>query len=313
MQHTPVLLQESIDLLNLKPGETVFDLTLGNAGHASVILERISPGGCLVGVDQDDVALNIARETLKDTKGSEVLFLKRNFRDLDGIVEETGKIPDVIFADIGFSSMQIDDPTRGFSIRFDGPLDMRMDMSLSLTARDLLLESSADELQYMFINLGELDRSLARRIAQSIVQFRKTNDLSSTFQLVSLVTAENKNKKQKNPAVQVFQSLRIAVNEELVSLERMLQSSFNILSHSGRLGVITFHSLEDRRVKDFMKHWARSCFCPPKQMVCTCHQTFPKRFKIIKPFPASPNQKEIDSNPRSRSALLRVAQVVVSE
>ncbi len=312
MCHTPVLLHESIDLLDLKQGETVFDLTVGNAGHASAFLKKISPNGCLVAVDQDDVALDLARKNLKETHGSEVIFVKENFRNIEEIVRKTGRVPNVIFADIGVSSMQIDDPTRGFSIRYDGPLDMRMNTGLSLTARDLLLESSADELQYMFINLGELDRGFARRLAHSIVQFRKTNVLSNTSQLLSLVTAENKNKKHKNPAVQVFQSLRIAVNEELESLERMLQSSFNILSDSGRLAVISFHSLEDRRVKDFMKHWAQNCFCPPKQVICTCHQTFPKRLKLVKPFPASPQQKEIDSNPRSRSALLRVAKIVIS-
>ncbi|PYS38620.1 MAG: 16S rRNA (cytosine(1402)-N(4))-methyltransferase [Acidobacteria bacterium] len=283
MQHIPVLLDEVIQFLNPKPGGRFIDATLGGGGHTRAILERTAPDGIVLGIDQDESALSSAKAML-ESFGSRVAFVHSNFRALRTIAEESGFMEcDGVLADLGISSMMVDDPTRGFSFMHEGPLDMRMDRTQRLTAADLLNTYSEKEIADIIYTYGEERRS--RPIARSIVRLRplqRTTDLVRAIERVSGRPRYG----QIHPATRTFQALRIYVNDELKSLEEFLDSSMIVVRSGGRVVVITFHSLEDRIVKQQFRASRVSGRVMTKKVV-------------------RPSDEEVRRNPRARSAKLR--------
>ena len=283
MQHIPVLLDEVIQFLNPKPGGRFIDATLGGGGHTRAILERTAPDGIVLGIDQDESALSSAKAML-ESFGSRVAFVHSNFRAVRTIAEESGFMEcDGVLADLGISSMMVDDPTRGFSFMHEGPLDMRMDRTQRLTAADLLNTYSEKEIADIIYTYGEERRS--RPIARSIVRSRplqRTTDLVGAIERVSGRPRYG----QIHPATRTFQALRIYVNDELKSLEEFLDSSMIVVRSGGRVVVITFHSLEDRIVKQQFRASRVSGRVMTKKVV-------------------RPSDEEVRRNPRARSAKLR--------
>jgi 16S rRNA (cytosine1402-N4)-methyltransferase len=301
--HLSVLSQESIELLRLRPGATVVDGTLGLGGHAALILERIRPGGRLLGIDRDEAALEAARSRLAGADPPPVLR-QGNFADLAAIAAAAGfDRVDGVLLDLGVSSPQLDDPGRGFSIRREGPLDMRMDRRAPLTAERVVNELPERELAALVRRLGE--ERWAARIAGFVVRRRP---LRTTRELASAVEAAIPRAawpRDIHPATRTFQAIRMHVNDELGSLEQGLRGAVEILSTDGRLVVIAFHSLEDAVVKRFLALESRDCICPPRQPVCTCgHRA---SLRILTRKPVRPSADEVAENPRSRSARLRAA------
>ena len=291
---------EVVELLNVKRGGLYIDCTLGLGGHAKAILTA-SKAARVVGIDQDDEALAIAKNRL-ERFGDRVRFVKANFSAVEGVVDEP---VDGILADLGVSSLQLDSETRGFSFRYDAPLDMRMDpASCGQTAAELLAETDEKDLADIIYQYGEERHS--RRIAKWIVEKRTAGEpIETTTQLAELVKrAVRSNPKDKiHPATRTFQALRIAVNDELGILEEFVKDAVDILKTEGVLAIITFHSLEDRIVKHAFQRLAGKCICPPRQPVCTCGAV--KRVEILTKKPILPTDAEQQQNPRSRSAKLR--------
>lgn len=320
-RHVPVLLNEVLQFLQPRPGGRYIDGTLGGAGHASAILERSAPDGRVLGIDTDTMALKRAEALLPDEVQHQRLILAHgNFADLAHIAGRFGFISiDGILLDLGFSSDQMDDPQRGFSFSADGPLDMRLDTSLDVSAADIVNEASAPELADIFWRYGEEARS--RAVARRIVQARTRGAITRTSQLASLVAAGVPHKPGAiHPATRVFQALRIAVNHELEHLKAALPQMLDLLSRggergavgegTGRLAIISFHSLEDRIVKEFIRSESKDCLCPPQVPICVCgHKA---RLRILTPKPVTPSEQEIQTNPRARSAKLRAAEMIVS-
>jgi 16S rRNA (cytosine1402-N4)-methyltransferase len=305
--HRPVLLTPLIESLQPRPGQTVVDATLGAGGFTAALLERVTPGGLVLAIDRDKTAVDAGRLRFK-AAGDAVQIAQGDFADLDTIVHGLGVAAvDAVVFDLGISSLQLDDPARGFSFRLDGPLDMRMNPSSGTTAAQLVDSLTADELASLIREYG--DERFARPIANRIARTRELVPLTTTTQLRELVEQVVPRRfwpKRIHPATRTFQALRIAVNHELESLERGLQAAISILRPGGRLGVISFHSLEDTLVKNALHVAAQNCVCPPQQPNCTCvHRAtlFLLTRKVIRPDAA-----ELASNPRSRSARLRVAE-----
>ncbi len=247
--HVPVLLDEVLEHLEIEEGDTVVDATLGLGGHAQAILGRLGKSGKLIGIDQDANALSIARENLKDY-GSQFIPAHGNFRDLDRILSDLGIVQvEGCLIDLGVSSLQLDDGSRGFSFKTDAPLDMRMDTSGGITAADILRDSSERELAALFLEYGEEYK--ADRIAHRIVEMRHHRPIATTFDLVEAVGGKPG---KIHPATKVFQALRIAVNEELEVIKEVLPKAVECLAPGGRLAIISFHSLEDRIVKNYFKN-----------------------------------------------------------
>jgi len=300
-RHIPVLLEEAMEALNVQPGGRYVDCTTGGGGHAAAILERSTPGGQLLGIDADPTAIEIAKERLTPYKGS-FLLVNDNFRSLEGICQSHNFWPlhGVLF-DLGLSSLQLDDE-RGFSFRHDAPLDMRFDPRQSVTAADIVNTFPEQELAYLLERYGEEHRG--HQIAGHIVRSRP---LRTTTQLATLVEeAVGPIRSRIHPATKTFQALRIAVNRELENLELALQQAVNLLGFGGRLVVISFHSLEDRIVKQFLHQESQGCICPPGTPICICgHKPTLKAItkKVIRPAVA-----EKVANPRSRSAKMRVGE-----
>jgi len=310
--HLPVLLEECLVELDLKPGAVVVDGTLGGAGHAAAILERTAPDGRLLGLDLDEAALEAARQRLAPY-GERVHLMHLSFRHLDEAVHAIGaERVDGVLLDLGVSSHQLDVPERGF--RFSeaetsaAPLDMRMDRrSGGPTAADLLREASLDELQSWFQRYGELPG--ARRLARAIHERRSREPLETTADLLRVIReAGVGGGRRHNPATLVFQALRIAVNDELAALEEGLEAAVRVLRPGGRLVVIAYHSLEDRIVKHRLRREARGCSCPPGLPVCVCGERVRLRLRTRRPL--RPTEAEIARNPRARSARLRSAERV---
>ncbi|MHB8488871.1 MAG: 16S rRNA (cytosine(1402)-N(4))-methyltransferase RsmH [Candidatus Dormibacteria bacterium] len=303
--HRPVLLTPLIESLQPRPGQIAVDATLGAGGVTAALLERVTPGGRVIAVDRDQSAVDAGRARFGASGAVEIA--QGDFADLDAIVHALGVAADVVVFDLGISSLQLDDPARGFSFRLDGPLDMRMNPSTGVTAAHLVDSLTADELTSMIRDYG--DERFARSIANRIVRARERSPITTTAQLRELVEQVVPRRfwpKRIHPATRTFQALRIAVNHELESLERGLQAAISILRPGGRLGVISFHSLEDTLVKNALHVAAQNCVCPPQQPHCTCvHRAtlFLLTRKVIRPDPA-----ELATNPRSRSARLRVAE-----
>lgn len=318
--HIPVLLKEVLEFLQPRAGGAYVDGTLGGGGHTEAILERSAPDGKVLGIDTDAEAIERVSQRLAGMVQSGRLRLAQgNFAELARIVkDEAGFMSSVdgILLDLGFSSYQMEDPERGFSFSADGPLDMRLDRSQELTAFDLVNSASEQELADIFWKYGEERRS--RQIAWRIVRERAKAPIRNTAQLARLAAAGMPHKPGTiHPATRIFQALRIAVNGELESLQEALPQMLEALSagehtggSGGRMVVISFHSLEDRLVKGFMRREASDCICPPGTPVCVCgHKA---RLRILTPRPVTPTSEEVNAHPRARSAKLRAAEVVVA-
>lgn len=300
--HISVLADEVIENLNIKEDGIYVDLTLGKGGHSKKILQRLSSKGRLIGLDQDQDALNAAIENLKDF--SNVSFIKSNFENIDKVLQDLGisKI-DGALMDIGVSSYQIDNKDRGFSYMNDGPLDMRMDRENELTAAKVLNEYPTDQLVRIFSSYGE--ERYSKTIARKIVQRRAEKPFESTFDLRDLIQKTSRSN-EPHPEKRVFQALRIEVNRELEVLEKTLEKVIDHLEIDGRLCVISFHSLEDRIVKNTFNDLAKDCICPPELPVCVCNHK--AKIKIITKKPIVAKKEELDLNSRAKSAKLRACQ-----
>jgi 16S rRNA (cytosine1402-N4)-methyltransferase len=304
--HTPVLLSESLRALAVQPGGRYVDCTLGSGGHAAAILDHSSPGGQLLGIDADPSAIQTARERLQHYKKS-TLLVNDNFVNLQSICIKYDFFPvHGILFDLGLSSMQLDINGRGFSFQQDAPLDMRFNPAQKITASDIVNKTSEARLAHLLKTYGE--ESQSNRIARLIAEKRP---LDTTRQLAGLIEKTVGRRGKIHPATKTFQALRIAVNHELEHLETALRQAVDLLGYEGRLVVITYHSLEDRIVKQFMQKEASGCICPPGTPACVCGHTPSLRLinrKVIKPTPT-----EIDLNPRSRSAKLRAAERITDQ
>ena len=307
--HLPVLLHECLDGLRIKPTGVYLDCTLGGAGHSSEILKRLGPGGLLIGIDRDADAIAAATQRLSSVETqARFCCLRGNFHDAATLLKgvETDRSLDGILVDLGVSSHQLDVRERGFSYHDDAPLDMRMDRNQPLSARDIVNAWSEDDLNRILRDYGE--EKWARQIARVICDRRKASPIETTGQLVGIVDAAIPKKFRagdgSHPARRTFQALRIAVNDELDPLEGSLRSLVNLLSPGGRLCVITFHSLEDRIVKNTFRDLADPCTCPKTFPVCVCGRKPVVKLITRKPITATP--EELAQNPRSRSAGLRV-------
>ena len=306
-KHSPVLLNETIDILAQAPGCRFVDATLGGGGHAEALLERRKDAQ-LIGLDRDINAIRNATERL-GRFSDRFQAVQTNFSNLANAVKQRGwDSIDALLMDIGVSSPQIDDPARGFSFRFDGPLDMRMNQSDKTTAADILNNASEKELEDIFRRYGE--ELKARRIAKEVVQRRATAPWKTTTEFSELLERIVGRAHQHGlpPATRCFQALRIAVNNELGELESALQQAVELINVGGIIAVISFHSLEDRLVKSFFREQASTCVCPPGLPVCTCHKV--QTLNIITHKPITASEAELVSNPRAACAKLRAATVV---
>jgi 16S rRNA (cytosine1402-N4)-methyltransferase len=310
------MLTEMIESMHLGPSDIAVDCTVGAGGHTSAMLAAVGAQGRVIGLDRDETALAIASRRLADDVASGRLVLVRApFSRVGEELERlglTGKVA-AIAADIGVSSMHLDEAERGFSFRADGPLDMRMDQSAGRTAADLVNELPEEELTQLFRDYGEEPK--ARNIARAIGRARANARIATTLELAQIVAkaAAWQTASRKHPATRVFQALRIVVNDELGELSAMLAGGFGALRPGGRLAVLTFHSLEDRVTKDFFQDLTgrKSMASVPRDLPMTADELTKAanvRGKILKPFPMSPSEQEIQENPRARSAKLRVVE-----
>ncbi len=303
--HKPVLLDETIDSLNVQPGGVYLDGTAGGGGHSAEILRRLG-SGTLICVDQDPDAIAVLKERFADN--TNVKIVQSNFSEIPSVLAQTGENElDGVLLDIGVSSHQLDSADRGFSYHYDAPLDMRMSQS-GATAADLVNTLSYQELAHILFAYGE--EKFARNIARAIERERQKEPITTTLQLAEIVKSAYPAAKRhdKHPARKTFQALRIAVNGELDRLSLGLDRAFEHLRRGGRLSVITFHSLEDRLVKQRMASWCTGCTCPKDFPVCVCGKTPQARLVLKKPCEAS--QQELAENPRSRSAKLRCCEKI---
>lgn len=303
--HIPVLAGELIELTDPQPGEVAVDCTFGGGGHARLIAERIGATGTLIGIDRDPIAeerfAELAAEVACQTR-----FIRADFATgLEQLVHEQLKA-DIIYLDLGMSSMQVDTWSRGFSYAYDAPLDMRMDPDQDLTAQEIVNEWDERRLARLLREYGE--ERYANQIARTIARVRTREVLSSTQQLVETIKSAVPTPAQfagGHPARRTFQALRIAVNDELGQLDEALPVAWELLRSGGRLAAISFHSLEDRRVKRFLAERARGCICPPDIPICVCGRQ--PEAELLSRRAVAPTPGEIESNPRSKSAHLRAA------
>ncbi|WP_412674968.1 16S rRNA (cytosine(1402)-N(4))-methyltransferase RsmH [Aneurinibacillus aneurinilyticus] len=307
--HITVLHQEAVDGLDIKPGGIYVDCTLGGAGHSSLIASRISGGGRLIAIDQDDIALANAEERLAPYM-EHVTLVKSNFRRLKEVLEEL-RIPriDGVLFDLGVSSPQLDEAERGFSYNADAPLDMRMDRTQPLSAYEVVNEWPEEEIASILFEYGE--EKFARRIAKEIVGERKKNPVTTTGELVELIKRgipAAARRTGPHPAKRTFQAIRIAVNDELNAFKEALEAGIELLAPGGRTSVITFHSLEDRICKQTYQEYSKGCICPPDFPQCACGNK--PILKIITRKPIVPEEAELSENRRARSAKLRIAEKV---
>ena len=304
--HKSVLLQETIDSLAQNKRGAVIDATIGAGGHSREILKTIGITGRLLAIDQDEEALKIARNVVKQKN---ITFVHGNFSDIRKIASENGfESVTGIVADIGVSSMQFDNLERGFSFKGDNELDMRMDQSSDLNAKEIVNTYSREDLEEIIRKYGE--EKSAKRIAEAIVKKRGESVIEKTSQLAEVVRGvfPQRGRTRIDPATKTFQAIRIAVNKELLALESALPQMVSLLKPGGRIAIISFHSLEDRIVKNFFRECARDCVCPPESPVCRCDKE--QTLKIITRKPIIPTEEEILNNKRARSAKLRVAEKI---
>jgi 16S rRNA (cytosine1402-N4)-methyltransferase len=307
--HTPVMVEEVIHFLQPQAGQTFIDCTIGGGGHAKAILEKIVPNGKLLGIDRDAEALRFAAEYLKPY--SENLILEKgDFANLKAIASKLG-LTEVngVFFDLGVSSHQLGVAERGFSFQQNAPLDMRMDVSQPVTARELVNSLSEHHLAQMLYEYG--NERWAKRIARSIVERRTTRPIETTFDLVEAVLSAvpaRTVRGRMHPATRTFLALRIAVNREIESLRAGLEAAVDLLAQGGRLCVLAYHSGEDRVVKEVFARCTGKCVCPPTFPVCTCGAR--NVIKVLTKRPVTPSEEEVRKNPRARSARLRAAEKI---
>ena len=306
--HIPVLLKEVITYLDPKPNQNLIDCTIGGAGHARAVLERTGPEGKLLGIDWSAASIKIARENLREFGGRAVL-VQGNFADLKKVVEEHHfKNAQGVLLDLGLSSLELESSGRGFSFLKDEPLDMRHGEETGITAAYIVNHYNEGDLARILRAYGEERK--AREIARLIMEERKARKIGTTQDLVKIILKVTSFQKGGiHPATKIFQALRIAVNNELENLRIVLPQALEILERGGRCIVISFHSLEDRIVKNFFRTESRGCLCPPEVPQCVCDHL--PQIKILNKKPTKPKIREIKQNPRSRSALLRVAEKIV--
>jgi 16S rRNA (cytosine1402-N4)-methyltransferase len=303
--HTPVLAGELIELLDPRAGEIAIDCTVGGGGHARLIADRIGPAGILIGIDRDPLAeerfASLAAEVSCQTR-----FMRADFVTALTELHDERLRADLVYLDLGMSSMQVDTWSRGFSYAYDAPLDMRMDPEQDLTAEEIVNTWDERRLARLLREYGE--ERYASRIAHTIVALRARNELTRTQQLVDAIKAAVPIPAQfagGHPARRTFQALRIAVNDELTQLDLALPAAWDVLAPGGRLAAISFHSLEDRRVKRFLAALARGCICPPELPICVCgHEP---EAELLTRRAVAPTPGEVAANPRSKSAHLRAA------
>jgi 16S rRNA (cytosine1402-N4)-methyltransferase len=301
--HVPVMTREVLAALNVRPGGRYIDGTVGAGGHAYAIMEAAAPGGSLLGIDRDPRALEQARHRLARF-GEDVRLEQGSFAEMAQICEKYSFAPvHGVLLDLGLSSMQLEEAERGFSFQREGPLDMRFDPEQEVTAADIVNEYGEDEIADIIARLGEEPR--ARRIARKIVEHRP---LRTTTELARVIeeAVGGRARRQSHPATRTFQALRIAVNQELLSLDAVLPQAYGLLGDSGRLAVLSYHSLEDRLVKEFISRESKDCICPPRQPVCTCGHK--PTVRPVTRGAVRPSPDEVENNPRSRSARLRAAE-----
>ena len=305
-KHVPVMLTECVEGLRIRPDGLYVDATLGGAGHAACVAEKLTTGR-LFGIDRDDVALREAGRKLAPF-GDTVTFIKSDYRYLASRLRDAGvEAVDGILFDLGVSSFQLDEAQRGFSYMQDAPLDMRMDRSGGRTAAELVNTLSKEELQRILYEYGE--ERYAPRIAEAIVEKRQKKPIGTTLELADLIRSAMPaaaRREQQHPAKRSFQAIRIAVNDELNAIGEALEAAVDILKPDGRILVISFHSLEDRIVKQTFVRLARGCICPSDFPACVCGQK--AKLELVSTKPILPGEEEIRENPRARSAKLRIAQ-----
>ena len=301
-EHKPVMLQECIEGLQIQKDGIYVDGTLGGAGHSKEILKRLSKEGMLIGIDRDEEALEAAKENLKEY--SNVKYIHGNHDDIKEILEEIGiEQVDGILLDLGVSSYQLDEKNRGFSYLGENILDMRMDKTQKLTAKQVVNKYSEEELANIIYEYGE--EKFSKRIAKNICEYRKNKEISTTKQLVEIIEKSvPRNKKEGHPAKRTFQAIRIEVNNEIKPLYDTVKKCIECLKPKGRLCIITFHSLEDRAVKNAYIEAKGKCTCPPDLPYCVCG--FKSEGRIITKKPILPSNQEQDENSRAKSAKLRI-------
>lgn len=307
--HVTVLLKETVDNLNLKPNGIYVDGTLGGGGHSEYLLSLLGDEGKLIGIDQDLDAHKAAGERLARF-GDKFVPVHNNFVEIKKVVKDLGlKGIDGMIMDLGVSSYQLDEADRGFSYMNDGALDMRMDRSSKVTAWQIVNEYTEKSIYELIRDYGE--EKWASRIAKFIVEARRENEIKTTFELVDIIKAAIPAKARQDgphPAKRTFQAIRIEVNNELGIIEKVIRDGLSVLNPGGRMGIITFHSLEDRIVKQTFKDLATACKCPPQFPICVCGGK--SQVKLITRKPILPSAAEIEENPRSRSAKLRVIEKI---
>jgi len=307
--HTSVLLNECINNLNIKEDGIYTDCTLGGAGHSKKICERLNEKGILIGIDQDIDAINSSYRELKDYKNK--IFLEhQNFSNIRDILNDLNiKNINGALLDLGVSSYQLDEANRGFSYMNDAPLDMRMNREQNLSAYNVVNEYSKSELERIIIEYGE--ERWAKRIVEFILEARKNKTINTTYELVDIIKKaipKGARKEGPHPAKRTFQAIRIEVNGELSILKKSIEDIVDVLEKGGRLCIITFHSLEDRIVKETFKFLENPCICPPDFPVCVCGNK--SKAKIITKKPIIPSKEELENNHRARSAKLRVLEKI---
>ena len=306
-EHKPVLLDEVIRYLRCTPGKFFVDGTVGGGGHARAILEKTAPDGRLIGIDWDEKALVKARSNLQSYE-ERLVLVQENFALIGPVLARLHiQAVDGILLDLGLSSFQVDEAARGFSFNLAGPLDMRMDTREKNTAAHLVNTLSEDKLAAIIRNFGE--ERWHRRIARHIVRARDEEAIETTDRLARVVyraIPAGKRGRQRHPATRTFQALRLAVNPELDHLQTFLQGALDWLKPGGRLAIVSFHSLEDRLVKQAFANWARSCRCPARSPICQCEGR--PLVRLVNKKPVVPGKSEIQANPRARSGRLRVVE-----
>lgn len=304
--HKPIMLKECLDGLNIKEDGVYFDGTLGGAGHSKEILKRI-PKGLLIAVDKDDDALKVATSRLSEISNN-FKTIKSDFKQFNKVLDDLGidKV-DGVLLDLGVSSYQLDNEERGFSYRFDAKLDMRMDRTQDFSAYEVVNEYSEEQLAKIFFEYGE--EPFSKKIAKNIVLARQNKKIETTFELVDIIKQSMPKKvlmTKGHPAKRIFQAIRIEVNHELDSLDKVIKDMINRLNKYGRIAIITFHSLEDRIVKNIFKEYSTDCICPKELPVCVCNHK--ASIKLITRKPIVAGNEEQQENTRSTCAKLRIAE-----
>lgn len=309
--HKPVLLQECINGLDIKSDGVYLDLTLGGGGHSGEILKRLGRNGRLIAYDKDGEAIEYCKKHL-EKYSDKITFVRDDFKNCVSYLKDNGIEPDGALIDLGVSSYQIDNVERGFSYAKDAPLDMRMDTRQSLTAKKVINEYSKEELVKIFYEYGE--ENFAKKIASQIVEVRKNKSIDTTAELAAIINKcvpEAVKRKIGNPCKKVFQAVRIEVNGELKGLEEFIINLARLMKNNAKLCIISFHSLEDRAVKNAFKYLECNCICDKNAPVCVCDKR--KEIEIITKKPLLPSEKECSENKRAQSAKLRIARIIKGE